>query len=51
MKSKMSVNYSRGMNNDRCKNCINFRTPAQCIKVWGKIDPEYWCELFKKKEK
>lgn len=49
MRTKSSVEYSRGMGKTRCKNCTNFRAPDSCSKVIGKIDPEYWCELFRAK--
>jgi hypothetical protein len=49
MKQKAEVDYSLGMGNDRCKNCRHFVKPGQCRKVWGAIDPQYWCKLFRPK--
>lgn len=49
MKRKPDVDYSPGMGKTRCRNCVNFRAPGACIKVWGLIDPTYWCKLFKPK--
>lgn len=52
--TKASVNYSRGMGNTRCRNCVHFEKPNACELVSsdgpptpGRIDPEYWCERFK----
>lgn len=48
MKRKQDVDYSRGMGETRCKNCKFFVRPSMtCLKVWGAIDPEFWCKLFK----
>lgn len=48
-RSQSSVNYSKGMKSSHCGICEYFREPDACAKVSGKIDPAYWCELFKKK--
>jgi hypothetical protein len=46
---KTSVDYSRGMADRRCGLCTYFQKPDGCEKVAGRIDPEYWCRLFKAK--
>lgn len=51
MQKKEDVNYSKGMPGRRCGNCKFYRsTTSRCIKVAGVIDPEYWCELWRKKQ-
>ena len=52
--TKSSVNYSEGHKNSRCGVCKWFkpqgkRDDGMCAWVHGWIDPDYWCELFKKR--
>lgn len=47
--SKESVDYSHGMPARHCGICVHFQSPHSCERVEGDIDPDYWCELFKKK--
>jgi hypothetical protein len=48
---KASVDYSIGMDNTRCRDCRFFQAISRlCARVEGKIDPMYWCRLFKSKE-
>ena len=46
---KPDVRYSKGHKNSRCGICKWFIKPRGCKWVKGDIDPDYWCELFKKK--
>lgn len=46
--TKASVDYSKGMATSRCGICEHFQKPDSCTKVAGRIDPQYWCRLFKK---
>jgi len=48
-KAKAEVDYSRSKGEDRCSVCVNFISPDECRKVRGEIDPDYWCELFKRR--
>ena len=48
-KTKAEVDYSRSKGEDRCSVCVNFISPDECRKVRGEIDPDYWCELFKRR--
>lgn len=55
-KNKHDVDYSEGMGETRCGKCEFFRSEntkafggGSCVKVWGIIDPNMWCKLFKKR--
>lgn len=51
MKEKSEVDYSPGMGATRCGNCRYYRaSTSRCLKVKGIIDPQYWCELFKRRQ-
>jgi hypothetical protein len=47
-RSKKSVDYSRGMGSKRCRNCVHYLGKGVCERVEGLIDPEFWCELFRR---
>lgn len=52
--SKASVDYSKGHPGSKCSLCTHFFRGAQgkqgtCELVAGSIDPDYWCEKFKKR--
>lgn len=50
---KLSVDYSEGKGDTRCKNCKHFQSlppVGTCEKVRGLINPDYWCKLFEKGE-
>ena len=47
---KEVVDYGRGMKSAHCAICTHFRPPQSCEKVVGKISPQGWCKLFRKKE-
>lgn len=50
-----SVDYSKGMGDSRCKNCLNYEPNetvpevGTCRKVLGIIHSWMWCELFSKR--
>lgn len=46
--TKNSVNYSDGMKSAHCGICRYYHA-RMCALVSGKIDPAYWCKLFKRK--
>ena len=47
--NKADVNYSKGHKGSRCGICKWFLRDNGCVWVKGDIDPDWWCELFKKK--
>lgn len=47
-RSKESVDYGKGHKDSHCSICRHY-TSGSCELVAGKIDPSYWCKLFKKK--
>lgn len=47
MLQKRNVNYSEGMGEDRCRNCVHFESPNRCEIVDGLIKPNYWCNKFR----
>lgn len=47
-KTDPKVQYSKGMKSSHCGIC-KFYLGGACQKVAGKIDPSYWCKLFRKK--
>lgn len=46
--TKAEVEYSPGKGDDRCKACKHFEQPGACELVTGSINPDAWCELFKR---
>ena len=51
MKDKSEVDYSKGMQGRFCRTCKFFRgSTSRCLRVKGIIDPEYWCELWRRKQ-
>lgn len=48
-KTKREVDYSRGMKKSHCAICVHYQSPGACELVAGRIDPSYWCKLFKRK--
>jgi hypothetical protein len=45
--AKSNVDYSLGMKAAHCGVCAHFLPPDACEEVMGKIDPRYWCKLFR----
>lgn len=48
-KTKTEVDYSKGMPKSHCSLCVHYLGKGVCELVAGKINPAYWCKLFKKK--
>jgi hypothetical protein len=46
--NQADVNYSKGRPGAKCGICKWFIRGGACTWVKGKIDPEYWCEIFTK---
>jgi hypothetical protein len=45
-----SVKYqATAKDGQKCSDCNNFEAPGSCKLVDGAINPEGWCQLFKKK--
>lgn len=50
--SKESVSYTdSGSPTEHCSLCTHYLNPTTCSRVVGRIRPEGWCELFKKRER
>lgn len=50
MYEKEAVQYSDGMQGKYCKTCKFFRPQtSRCLRVKGIIDPNKWCQLWRKK--
>lgn len=50
-KTKQAVDYTPTamVRGERCELCRHFVAGGKCRKVRGKISPNGWCELFKRK--
>jgi hypothetical protein len=48
MRRKGDVNYRKGRGKNRCSNCTMWRN-GHCTAVWGIIEPDMVCDLFKLK--
>jgi len=46
--TKESVHYSDGMPSSHCGICVHYHDHV-CTEVQGKIEPDKWCEKFKKR--
>lgn len=46
--SKVSVDYSPGKGETRCRHCAHYEGHGTCRLVMGYIDPDYWCKKFRK---
>jgi hypothetical protein len=50
--TKRDAQYQRmASDEDRCAVCANFRPPASCTRVEGRISPQGWCRLFEPAER
>jgi len=64
-KLKTEVNYSRGMVKSHCgpwmkadrgycthfiPGSTDYKANGTCERVYGEIDPKFWCKLWKKAE-
>lgn len=47
--SKAKVHYGKGMKSAHCGICKYFQPPSSCSEVAGDIEPDRWCELFKRR--
>ena len=45
---KSEVDYSYGKPHAHCAMCEHFLRPHSCQIVAGTIDPEWWCNRFKR---
>jgi hypothetical protein len=51
MHSKDSVNYGPGHPDSKCGICRYYeKNRYKCTQVYGRIMPEMWCKLFKRKD-
>jgi hypothetical protein len=47
--NKADVNYSKGRPGAKCGICKWFIRDDECTWVKGRIDLNYWCEIYKKR--
>jgi hypothetical protein len=48
--SKTEADYGEAtMKSTRCGNCIYYLSGGMCQRVIGRINPGYWCKLWRKK--
>jgi len=47
--TKVEVHYSRGMAKSHCGICKHYDGNYGCEVVAGHIEPDMWCDHFKKK--
>lgn len=47
--AKSEVQYGPGKRTERCFLCEHYIDPRQCELVEGRISPDFWCRLFKKR--